>query len=93
MGECICNSCRNLQNIIGDEGEVGESACKFGFPSDSCQNCTGGECSESCSHFEADDENAVPQTVKCMNCGKELKKVFNDNDFGDVFCFECYLKK
>lgn len=93
MGECICNACKNLKNSINDEGGIGETTCEFGFPSEACTDCTGSECSETCSHFEMDDENAVPQTVKCMKCGKELQKVFNDGDFGEVYCIDCYLNK
>jgi hypothetical protein len=103
MRECICGGCRNLKGVINNNGEVDEYKCKFGFPSDKCESCEEeeqsevssesciGTCSETCSHFKADEEEDNRVTVICKGCGKELKKEFDDSSSGDVFCVSCYL--
>jgi hypothetical protein len=91
MGECICSSCINLKSILEDDGQTIEYKCEFGFPSDKCVNCEGDDCSEICSNYKIEEEDA--ETVTCKGCGKELSKAFKDDSGGEVFCVECYLNK
>lgn len=90
MGECICNSCKNLKSSINDEGEVQEFECTFGFPSDICETCSGDEeCHEECGNYIPDEEEI--RTVRCKECGKELTQACSGDDDGEVYCISCYL--
>lgn len=92
MSECICSSCKNLKGIIGEQGEVEEYECKFGFPSNKCEECEGEECSETCSNYLSDEAEDIKVTVNCKGCGKAIEKVFSDGGNNDeVFCINCYL--
>jgi len=90
MSECICNECKNLKSVIDENGKAEEAICQFGYPSDKCNDCNDEECSETCCHYEPDEEK-TPFTINCKGCGMELKKAFDDGSEGDVFCMECYL--
>ena len=92
MGECICSGCANLKSILAEDSEEVQYTCVYGFPSEACDTCEAGECSETCEHFSPEPEEDQPRTVKCKGCGKELQKVFNENTEGDVFCINCYLE-
>lgn len=92
MGECICSSCINLKSVFGENGEVTEYTCTFGFPSDKCEDCEGGECSEKCGNYRPDSEDIKTEAIACKSCGKELTMVVKDDPEGNVFCIDCYLK-
>lgn len=92
MSECICNSCKNLKGIIDDNGLTEEYECEFGFPSDDCSDCEKNECELTCNHYICDDEQDESRIVKCKGCAKEIEQVSGDDDDGDVYCFDCYLK-
>ena len=93
MGECICNSCKNLKAVVSDEGLQGEYECRFGFPSENCRSCNEEECQETCVHYEADDDEDLFVSVKCSSCGKEMTQSSDNAEEGQVFCIDCYLKK
>lgn len=97
MGECICNSCRNLKAVINEKGDLEDYECSFGFPSDECTSCEFDtedcNCGLACSNYISDDDNDVPVIQHCKGCGKELRQVCDEGREGDVFCFDCYLKK
>ncbi|MCX7710610.1 MAG: hypothetical protein N2484_12285 [Clostridia bacterium] len=93
MSECICSSCRNLKGVLNDQGAVENYVCEFGFPSDTCEDCEENECDLTCSQYVCDEEEAAPVIVACSGCGKELKQVCGDGDEGEVYCFDCYLRK
>jgi hypothetical protein len=90
MDECICSNCNHLKGVIGENGEVGEYTCKYGFPSEECGECEGSSCDITCQHFAEDEEDRL-STVKCSKCGKDLSKVAGDDAEGEVYCMECYL--
>ncbi|GAE88574.1 hypothetical protein [Acetivibrio straminisolvens] len=94
MVECICSGCRNLKRLIDDDGKE-TYECSFGFPSDKCEDCQEEECDIVCNNYEEDSVEADYILVSCKNCGKELKKMYNDSDDpeGEIFCVECYLKR
>ena len=92
MGECICNSCRNLKGVVNDQGKVEEYECVHGFPSDACENCTGEECEAACSHYVQDTGEDEEVALRCASCGKELKQVGSGGESGEVYCVDCYLK-
>ncbi|MDP4094526.1 MAG: hypothetical protein Q8920_14345 [Bacillota bacterium] len=92
MGECICSNCKNLKGIINEEGAVEEYECKFGFPSENCADCEAGECDITCGNFIADDEEIVTTELKCHGCGKAIQQVCGNNEDGEVYCIDCYLK-
>lgn len=97
MGECICNSCRNLKAVINEEGDPGDYECSYGFPSGECTSCEFDtedcNCSLSCSHYASDEEAEVPVIINCAGCGRELRQVCDEGKDGEVFCFDCYLKR
>ncbi|WHH59304.1 hypothetical protein [Petroclostridium sp. X23] len=92
MGECICNNCKNLKGIIDENGMVEQYECEFGFPSDSCSDCEDDGCDLTCEHYICDGEQEHPVIVKCTMCGKDLEQVSSDDEGGEVYCFDCYLK-
>ncbi|HOM03042.1 MAG TPA: hypothetical protein PLH43_09470 [Acetivibrio sp.] len=94
MAECICNGCRNLKRLIDDEGKE-TYECSFGFPSDKCEECDEEECDIVCDNYEEDSDEADYILVTCKDCGRELKKMYNDSNEpeGEVFCIDCYLKR
>ncbi|MCX7749533.1 MAG: hypothetical protein N2645_21960 [Clostridia bacterium] len=92
MGECICNTCRNLKGVIGADGEISEYACKFGFPSQRCETCDEEACDEVCRHYAEDMEEKETQVVMCKGCGTQLEKMVEDEADGDIYCFNCYIK-
>lgn len=93
MSECICNGCRNLKAVFSEEGDSEEYQCKFGYPSDQCEDCSEEDCQETCSHYVADDEEETAVLVRCGSCGKEMLQAADDSEEGEVYCFDCYLKR
>lgn len=92
MNECICNSCNNLKQLIDEETGQTEYVCKYGYPSESCDDCNG-ECDiTECSHYVADTDEII-RKVFCSGCGTELTQAYDDDSDGEVFCINCYLKK
>lgn len=91
MGECICTNCRNLKRVISEDGEEEIYECEFGYPSDTCENCCDDDCSLTCSHFCEDNGEYESVIVTCKGCGKEIRKMYQDENEGDVFCPDCYL--
>ena len=92
MGECICSSCKNLKAVIAEDEAPVEFTCEYGFPSPKCEACEEEECSESCSHYAADDEEGEAVTVKCCKCGREMTQSAGSSEVGDVYCIDCYFK-
>lgn len=93
MNECLCSSCRNLKSRINkDEGDV-IFECEYGYPDESCETCDKEQCRADCSHYMPDNEIDEVRIVKCIICGKELKKAYEDNEEGATYCFDCYLNK
>jgi len=93
MGECICESCKNLKSVIDDENGESRFECEFGFPSDECIDCEADGCDLDCDHYEeCDDEEEEPVIVHCSRCGKELKKLMQDDEEGEIMCVDCFLK-
>ncbi len=94
MSECICCNCRNLIGVISDEGGIKEYECQYGYPSEQCSECEEEEgCTCECSHYEADQEEKENETVVCAGCGKLLVKACKDNEQGEIYCMECFLRK
>jgi hypothetical protein len=93
MKECICSSCANLKGVINENGAVEEYECEFGYPDDACLSCEVDECEYTCNHFRPDDETIEPTKINCSKCGKELTQASGDDDDGEVFCIDCYLKQ
>lgn len=93
MDNCICSSCKNLKPVIDDEGQVNDYICEFGFPDESCNECAGEDCSIECKSYKPDVEEPEVKLCCCSACGKELKTVSDNESEGEVFCFDCYLKK
>ncbi len=92
MRECICNSCVNLKEITGENGDVTTFDCIYGYPSETCDICETGECELECSHY---DEDGVPNTsivVHCSVCGKELNQLCGNDEEGEIRCIDCFLK-
>lgn len=96
MSACICSSCKNLKSIIDevnqDENSIIEE-CEFGFPSEGCMDCEEAQCELTCDHYIEDCEEEAFNTLKCCECGKELKVLSSDAEEGDVYCPICYLNK
>ncbi len=92
MGECICNSCKNLKGIIDESGAVEEFECEFGFPSGECAECAQEECDLTCGNYLCEDGQEEPETSQCKGCGKVLRQVCSGAEEGDVYCFDCYMK-
>lgn len=95
MGKCICSSCKNLKLIINENGESGEYECEFGFPSEKCVDCNEENCSETCSEYICDELDEEIVSVNCEYCGRELKKIFKENEDkeGRILCIDCFLKE
>ena len=93
MGECVCNSCKNLKRILDEDKEEAQYKCDFGFPSDECEDCIEEECSLTCVNYQEDGDDDTFIVTNCKGCGREIKQVYKDNFEGDVFCVDCYLKK
>lgn len=94
MSECICNSCYNLKKQINEDTSESEYVCKFGFPSEKCNECEGEECNiTECCHFTEDKENEELKAVFCKGCGKEMMQACEDGSDGEVYCVNCYLDK
>lgn len=93
MRECICNSCKNLKSIVGENGISEEYECKFGAPSEKCLECEEGMCELTCKNYVSDMEEDEFIIAKCIKCGKELKLVAGNNENGEVYCVTCYLNK
>lgn len=93
MGDCVCSGCKNLKRIMdGDNGEENYE-CKFGFPSDKCEQCEEEDCDITCLNYEEDNDEVNFIAVNCKSCGKELKKIHTDDPEGEVFCVDCYLER
>ncbi|GEM_PF-590718 len=93
MSECICNSCKNLKQQINEDTGESDFVCKFGYPSEQCNECEGGECViTACCNYIEDNEDEVLKTVYCKGCGKEMKQVYEDGSDGEVYCVNCYLE-
>lgn len=93
MGECICNSCKNLKAVLHEEELREEYQCKHGFPSERCEDCEEETCQETCSYYIPDIEEEGGVVVKCGGCGKELLQVSEEDPQGEVFCMDCYFKR
>lgn len=93
MDKCICNNCINLKPVIGEDGAVTEYVCEFGWPDESCEECSGDECNVVCSNYKPDGEEAGVKICRCSSCGKELQMSAGDESEGEIFCLDCYLKK
>lgn len=91
MGECICNSCKNLKAVVNEENNDLEYKCEFGFPSTDCEECNEENCVVSCENYTLDTEDEEYIVTNCKGCGKELKTSYNDGSHADVFCFDCYI--
>jgi len=93
MGECICNSCKNLKSLMKDENGEAQFECEFGFPSEDCIYCETEDCDMTCEHYEKiDDEEEEQEIVHCSRCGKELIKVIREDEEGEIMCVDCFLK-
>ena len=92
MDKCICNSCINLKPEIGEDGDVSDYVCKFGWPDEGCSECAGDECSVVCSNYISDEAEPEATVCHCAACGKELEMVTGDQTEGEVYCLDCYLK-
>ena len=92
MSECICNSCKNLKQQLKEETNAVDYLCKFGYPSERCEECEGEECNiTECSHYIEDKEDETVKKVQCKGCGRELQQVCEDDIDGEVYCIKCYL--
>ena len=93
MRECICSTCANLRDILGDEGPTGESECVHGYPDVACETCETGECEWECIHYVDGDSEPGTVTVQCSLCGKDMLADATDEEDGQIFCVDCYLKR
>jgi len=92
MSNCVCSRCINLKQYINEESDKLEYVCKFGYPSEECEDCEGEQCSiTECSHYIEDKEDMTVRKVYCKGCGIELHQMYEDEADGDVFCVSCYL--
>ena len=96
MSECICSSCKNLKSII-DENDIDKNGiveeCEYGFPSENCSDCEEDECELTCDNYMSYCEEEKTVISKCNKCGKELKLVSSNGEYGEVYCVTCYLNK
>lgn len=101
MSECICSSCKNLKSSL-TQTDLHEDAidmnnlddeytCEFGFPDESCYDCTVDGCELECSHYISERTEEVSLFATCSSCGKELKVLSESDD--DVYCIDCYLSR
>lgn len=93
MRECICSTCANLREVLGDEGPTGEFACVYGYPDAACESCETAECELSCAHWLDADAEPGTVAVQCIQCGKEMQMDVTDAEDGAVYCVDCYLKR
>ncbi len=93
MKECICSTCANLREEVGDEGPTGEFSCVHGYPGEACENCETGECELECVHWVDADAEPGTITVHCSACGRDMQADATDVEEGAVFCVDCYLKR
>lgn len=102
MRECICSQCKNLKSVsvqpdinADDNNSVSQEItyeCEYGYPDEQCETCETDECELTCEHFIPEQVDADLVKRQCASCGKELLLHDDDND-GDVYCFDCYLKR
>lgn len=93
MSECICSSCKNLKNIIDENGISEEYECEYGFPSEKCSDCEEDMCELTCDNYVSENEEEEFIISKCIKCGKELKLAAGNAEDGEVYCVTCYLNK
>ena len=93
MRECICSTCANLREVLGEEGPTGESECVHGYPGANCEICETGECELECADYLDEDLEQATVTVQCSVCGKDMQADATDEEDGEVFCVDCYLKR
>lgn len=92
MRECICSSCANLKGVIEENGSMEKYECEFGFPSEDCLECVNDQCEAECGNYISDEEERIA-ILKCSGCGRELKQYGDDQEDGEVYCVDCYMKE
>ncbi len=93
MKECICNTCKNLIEVISENGLTGEFECVHGYPDSICENCETEECELECEYYIDAESEPVTSTVACSVCGKAMQTDDTDPEDGTYFCVDCYLER
>jgi len=93
MRECICSTCKNLIEVINENGPTGEFECVHGYPDPICETCEINECELLCKYYVDEESDPVTKNVSCSVCGKDMQTDDEDPDDGTYFCVDCYLKR